>query len=118
MFRLIDRVAPTDKPVVIQGESGTGKELVAKEISRDSDRANKPVVTINCVALPEHLVESELFGHEKGAFTGATLQSAGLFEVADGGTLFIDEIGELAAANPSAAPSRSLPCLANKPESR
>ncbi len=95
VFRLIDRVAPTDMPVLIQGESGTGKELVAQAIYRGSHRAAKPFVTINCAALPEHLVESELFGHEKGAYTGATDQSPGLFEVADGGTLFIDEIGEL-----------------------
>lgn len=95
VFRLIDRVAPTDKPVLIQGESGTGKELVARALQQQSHRANKPFVTINCAALPEQLVESELFGHRKGAFTGANEDRAGLFEVADGGTLFIDEIGEL-----------------------
>ena len=95
VFRMIERVGPTDKPVLIQGESGTGKELVALAVLRGSLRADKPFVTINCAALPEHLVESELFGHEKGAYTGATEQSPGLFEVADGGTLFIDEIGEL-----------------------
>jgi DNA-binding NtrC family response regulator len=95
VFRLIDRVAPTDKPVLIQGESGTGKELVARAIQRQSARADKPFVTINCAALPEQLVESELFGHRKGAFTGANEDHTGLFEVADTGTLFIDEIGEL-----------------------
>lgn len=96
--RLIDRVAPTDKAVLIQGESGTGKELVARAIQEKSHRADKPFVTINCAALPETLVESELFGHEKGAFTGATNRKDGLFEVADGGTLFVDEIGELPLA--------------------
>jgi DNA-binding NtrC family response regulator len=95
VFRLIDRVAPTDKPVLIQGESGTGKELVARALQQRSHRAGRPFVTINCAALPEQLVESELFGHRKGAFTGASEDRAGLFEVADGGTLFIDEIGEL-----------------------
>lgn len=95
LFRLIDRVGPTDKTVLIQGESGTGKELVARAIQKASLRAEKPFVTINCAALPEQLVESELFGHEKGAFTGAIGTKPGLFEVADGGTLFIDEIGEL-----------------------
>lgn len=98
VFRLIDRVAPTDKAVLIQGESGTGKELVARAIQQASLRVNKPFVTVNCAALPENLVESELFGHLKGAFTGASSDKPGLFEVADGGTLFIDEIGELPLA--------------------
>jgi DNA-binding NtrC family response regulator len=96
MFRLIARVGPTDKPILIQGESGTGKELVARALHEASPIADKPLVTINCAALPETLLESELFGYEKGAFTGATGMKPGLFEVADGGTLFIDEIGELA----------------------
>lgn len=95
LFRLIERVGPTDKTVLIQGESGSGKELVARAIQKASLRADKPFVTINCAALPEQLVESELFGHEKGSFTGAIGTKPGLFEVADGGTLFIDEIGEL-----------------------
>jgi DNA-binding NtrC family response regulator len=96
VFRLIDRAGRTDKAILIQGESGTGKELVAKALQRASSRADKPMVVINCAALPESLLESELFGHEKGAFTGAVATKPGLFEVADGGTLFIDEIGELA----------------------
>lgn len=96
--RLIQRVASTDKPVLIQGESGTGKELVVREIHRQSSRADKPLVVVNCAAVPETLLESEFFGHEKGSFTGATAPKPGLFEVADGGTLFIDEIGELAPA--------------------
>lgn len=95
VFRLIERVAPTDKAVLIQGESGTGKELVARSVQEKSQRADRPFVTINCAALPENLVESELFGHQKGSFTGAVSEKPGLFEVADGGTLFIDEIGEL-----------------------
>ncbi len=98
VLRLIERVAPTDKAVLIQGESGTGKELVARAIQERSARADRPFVTVNCAALPETLVESELFGHEKGAFTGATARKDGLFEVADGGTLFVDEIGELPLA--------------------
>lgn len=98
LFRLIERVAPTDKAVLIQGESGTGKELVAQAIQANSLRGGKPFVTVNCAAMPENLVESELFGHQKGAFTGAATDKPGLFEVADGGTLFIDEIGELPAA--------------------
>ncbi|MEX2112569.1 MAG: sigma-54 dependent transcriptional regulator, partial [Pirellulales bacterium] len=98
VFRLIERAGPTDKSILIQGESGTGKELVAKALQRASSRAGKPMVTINCAALPEALLESELFGHEKGSFTGAVATKQGLFEVADGGTLFIDEIGELAGS--------------------
>jgi len=98
LFSLIDRVAPTEKSVLIQGETGTGKELVAAAIHASSSRADKPMVTLNCAALPEQLVESELFGHEKGSFTGATAMKPGLFEVADGSTLFIDEIGEMPLA--------------------
>jgi DNA-binding NtrC family response regulator len=96
VLRLIERAGATDKAILIQGESGTGKELVAQALKRASSRADKPMVVINCAALPETLLESELFGHEKGAFTGAIATKPGLFEVADGGTLFIDEIGELA----------------------
>jgi len=98
VFRLIDRAGPTDKAILIQGESGTGKELVAKALHQRSLRADKPLVVINCAALPESLLESELFGYEKGAFTGAGAMKQGLFELADGGTLFIDEIGELAGS--------------------
>lgn len=95
IFRLIERAGPSGKAILIQGESGTGKELVARALHRHSDRAGKPMVVINCAALSETLLESELFGHERGAFTGATSVKQGLFEVADGGTLFIDEIGEM-----------------------
>ena len=96
VFRLVARVGPTDKPILIQGENGTGKELVARALYEASSVADKPLVVINCAALPETLLESELFGYEKGAFTGAAGMKPGLFEVADGGTLLIDEIGELA----------------------
>jgi len=93
--QLISKVAPTHSTVIIHGETGTGKELVARAVHDQSLRAEGPMVAINCGALPEHLIESELFGHRKGAFTGADEHRTGLFEVADGGTLFLDEIGEL-----------------------
>ncbi len=95
VFALIQRAAATDEPVLITGESGTGKELVARELHRLSPRCTRRLVPLNCSAMPRDLVESELFGYERGAFTGANTARAGLFEEADGGTLFLDEIGEL-----------------------
>ncbi len=92
---MVKRVAPTESTVLILGETGSGKELAARSIHEQSLRAEKPFVAVNCGALPENLIESELFGHRKGAFTGAEEHRQGLFEVADGGTLFLDEIGEL-----------------------
>jgi DNA-binding NtrC family response regulator len=95
LYNKIRKVAPTDSNVLIQGESGTGKELVARALHNLSRRAKAPMISVNCAAIPETLIESELFGHEKGAFTGASAGRAGLVEAADGGTLFLDEIGEL-----------------------
>jgi transcriptional regulator with GAF, ATPase, and Fis domain len=98
IFQFLARVSPTESTVLIEGESGTGKELAARALHRNSHRANKPFVAINCAAIPESLLESDLFGHERGAFTGAAVQKKGRLEVADGGVVFLDEIGELAPA--------------------
>jgi Nif-specific regulatory protein len=95
VFRFISKAAPTDSTVLLQGESGTGKELVARAIHRNSPRADRPFVAINCAAIPETLIESELFGYERGAFTGALAQKSGRFDIAEGGTLLLDEISEL-----------------------
>src|ERR1700756_2878223 len=94
-FEVADRVAPTDSTVLILGESGTGKDLLAQEIHARSSRSGKPFIAVNCAALPENLIESELFGYERGAFTGAAQQRKGKFELAHGGTIFLDEIGDM-----------------------
>ncbi len=95
VFRLVEKIAPTNSTVLIRGESGTGKELVARAVYSRSNRSAKPFFALNCAAIPENLLESELFGHEKGSFTGADARKIGLFEAASGSTLFLDEIGDL-----------------------
>lgn len=108
--RHVHKVAPTDTTVLILGESGTGKELIARALHEMSERSNGPMISVNCASIPETLIESELFGHEKGAFTGASSRHQGLVEAADGGTLFLDEIGEL----PLEAQARLLRLLQEK----
>ena len=98
VFKIIGQVTASDVTVMITGESGTGKELVARSIWKHSHRAGKPFIAVNCAAIPENLIESELFGHERGSFTGATGQRIGKFELCDGGTIFLDEIGDMAPA--------------------
>jgi DNA-binding NtrC family response regulator len=107
VFSRVDKVAPTDATVLVVGESGTGKELVARALHERSERSGAPMITMNCAAIPPNLVESDMFGHEKGAFTGAVGAQEGVIEAADGGTLFLDEIGEL----PLEAQSRLLRVL-------
>ncbi len=104
---IIDKVAPTDARVLITGANGTGKEVVARSIYEQSNRADQPFVEVNCAAIPSELIESELFGHEKGSFTGAVKQRAGKFEQANGGTIFLDEIGDMSLA----AQAKVLRCL-------
>ncbi|ACB76575.1 sigma-54-dependent transcriptional regulator [Opitutus terrae] len=98
VFKIIGQVTASDVTVMITGESGTGKELVARSIWKHSHRSSKPFIAVNCAAIPDNLIESELFGHEKGSFTGATGQRLGKFELCDGGTIFLDEIGDMALA--------------------
>ncbi len=95
IFGILERIAPTGATVIIEGETGTGKEVVARTVHEESRRADKPFVVFDCGAVPENLIESELFGHEKGSFTGAIMARQGLFEIAQGGTIFLDELGEL-----------------------
>ena len=107
LFAQIAKVAPTRTRVLITGESGTGKELIARAIHRASALADKPFVKVNCAAIPPELIESELFGHERGAFTGATARKRGLFELADGGTIFLDEIGDMIAVGAGEGAARA-----------
>ncbi len=109
IVEVIGQVAPTDITVLISGESGVGKEVIARAIHASSNRSKKPLITVNCGAIPEGIIESELFGHERGSFTGASEQRKGYFELADGGTIFLDEIGEL----PLAAQVKFLRILEN-----
>src|SRR5580658_4399218 len=95
LLKQVEKVAPSDSTVLILGETGTGKELIARALHRRSKRANRPFIRVNCAVIPQSLIASELFGHERGAFTGALQRRVGRFEAADGGTLFLDEIGEL-----------------------
>ena len=94
---MIEKVAPTDARVLITGPNGTGKELVAHQLHEKSERSSAPIIEVNCAAIPSELIESELFGHVKGAFTSAVKDRAGKFEAADGGTIFLDEIGDMPA---------------------
>jgi DNA-binding NtrC family response regulator len=112
--QMIEKVAPTDARVLITGENGTGKELVARALHDQSERAEQPFVEVNCAAIPSELIESELFGHEKGAFTSAHKQRKGKFEQANGGTLFLDEIGDMSLS----AQSKVLKALEEKQISR
>ena len=100
----VERVAPTDSTVLIQGETGTGKELIAHAIPNLSSRCGRPFVRLNCAAIPLDLLESEVFGHEKGPFTGAIVQKIGRFELADKGTLFLDEVGDILRLSPLLLP--------------
>src|SRR5208282_5479928 len=97
VLQQVGRVAPTDATVLILGETGTGKEMIARAIYEQSQRSKRPFVRVNCAAIPQSLIASELFGHEKGAFTGALQRRLGRFEAANGGTIFLDEVGELPA---------------------
>ena len=102
IHRQIERVAQTNFTVIVQGETGTGKELIARLIHEASDRVHRPFVAVDCGALPDSIVESELFGYVKGAFTGADAKRAGLFEMAKGGTLFLDEVADIDLSGPQA----------------
>ncbi len=104
---MVARVAETDSTVLIRGESGVGKELIARAVHRQSRRSRQPFVVVDCASLHENLLQSELFGHEKGAYTGAIRLKHGLFEVADRGTIFLDEIGELTPPAPGQAAARA-----------